>query len=369
MSDWFRITNEAEVPSPALLVYPERITENLRHLKAIVGGDAARLRPHVKTHKLPQVVALKRAAGITRFKCSTIAECEMVAAAGGEDVLLAYPLTGPNIRRLLALQSMFPATRFRAVTDDPAAAREISVIAANEKAAIELLIDLNVGMNRTGIVPDDDALELAQLIDTLPAVTFGGLHAYDGHLNQPDVADRRARWDAALAPVWTLRNRLEAAGLPVSRIVAGGTPTTTFFAELPEVECSAGTPVLWDFGQPQHNPELDFLNAAVLLTRVISRPVPHRVCLDLGHKAVASEMPPPRVRLFGLDDAVFVGHSEEHLVVETPRAVEFPVGRVVYGLPRHVCPTVALHSEVVVVRDGRAAETWPVTARARRITK
>ena len=104
------------------------------------------------------------------------------------------------------------------------------------------------------------------------------------------------------------------------------------------------------------------------MTRVVSRPVENRLCLDLGHKAVASEMPQPRVKLIGLEDAIFIMHSEEHLVVETPRARDYPIGAVVYGIPRHICPTVALYSEVSVIRDGRALETWPVVARSRGIT-
>ena len=126
--------------------------------------------------------------------------------------------------------------------------------------------------------------------------------------------------------------------------------------------------MLWDSGQPRNNPELEFLPAAVLLTRVISKPAPNRLCLDLGHKSVASEMSPPRVRLLGLEDAVFITHSEEHLVIETPLAGNFAVGDALYGIPRHICPTVALHAEVLVVRDGRVQERWPVTARARRIS-
>ncbi|MBL9175130.1 MAG: D-TA family PLP-dependent enzyme [Verrucomicrobiales bacterium] len=365
---WYSVSNASEVASPALLLYPDRIEENLRHMRTLVGGNAARLRPHVKTHKLAPVIALKRAQGITKFKCSTIAECEMVAGAGGEDVLLAYPLTGPNIRRFLELQRAVPGTRFRAVADDPATVHELSAAATAQHAGIALLIDLNVGMNRTGIPAGDEALALIAEIRRLPGLRWEGLHAYDGHLAIADVTARARQWASALGPVWRLRDRLQDAGHPAPLIVGGGTPTLPFFAGLPEVECGAGTPVLWDFGQPLHNPDLDFLHAAVLLTRVVSRPLPGRLCLDLGHKAVASEMQPPRVRIFGLEDATFVGHSEEHLVIETPRAAEFPVGHIFYALPRHVCPTVALQSEVAVVRDGRVTESWPVTARARRIT-
>jgi D-serine deaminase-like pyridoxal phosphate-dependent protein len=126
--------------------------------------------------------------------------------------------------------------------------------------------------------------------------------------------------------------------------------------------------VLWDAGYAAKLPDLEFQNAAVLLTRVVSRPAANRLCLDLGHKAVASEMPHPRVFFFALPDARAVGHNEEHLVLETEHAAEFPVGSVLYGLPAHICPTVALHDRVQVVRNDRITEEWAVTARARRLT-
>ena len=135
-----------------------------------------------------------------------------------------------------------------------------------------------------------------------------------------------------------------------------------------DVECSPGTCVFWDFGYADKLADMDYLIAALVLTRVVSKPGSNRLCLDLGHKAIAAENPQPRVRLLGLEDAAFVTHSEEHLVVETPRAAEFKVGDALFGIPRHICPTVALHSEAVVIRSGRAVERWKVTARERRLT-
>jgi D-serine deaminase-like pyridoxal phosphate-dependent protein len=368
MSDhWFRIRNEDEVPSPALLLYPDRIEENLRRMIARAGG-VQRLRPHVKTHKLPQVIALELRHGITKFKTATIAESEMAAAAGAPDVLLAYQPVGPNARRLIELIRKFPTTRFRTIADDRAALAGLSAAATMGGVTVQVLLDLNVGMNRTGVAPGPEAFACYQTLATMPGLAAGGLHVYDGHLRDTDHAKLTADAEAAFAPVWRLREQLLAARLPVPLVVASGTPTFPILAGRGDVEVGAGTTVLWDFGQAEVCPDLDFLNAAALLTRVVSRPLPDRLCLDLGHKAVASEMPLPRVKLFGLEDAVFVSHSEEHLVIETPRASEFPVGTVIYGIPRHVCPTVALHSEVFVVRNGRVTETWPVTARARRIT-
>jgi 3-hydroxy-D-aspartate aldolase len=113
---------------------------------------------------------------------------------------------------------------------------------------------------------------------------------------------------------------------------------------------------------------MHFLPAVLVLTRVISKPAANLLCLDLGHKAVASENPHPRVELLGLPDTHAVGHSEEHLSLETNRAAEFPVGSCFYGIPWHICPTVALHNEAVVVRNGRAEGRWQVVGRARTIT-
>jgi len=223
-------------------------------------------------------------------------------------------------------------------------------------------------MHRTGVVPGEEATKLYQHLAATEGVQPAGLHAYDGHLHEPSVAVRGAQCDAAFAPVVTLRRSLEAAGLPVRSLVAGGTPTFPFHAAHLDRECSPGTSVLWDYGYGDAFPELRFEHAAVLLTRIISKPGANRLCLDLGHKAVASENPHPRVRLMELPDAVAVMHSEEHLVVETPRAAEFAIGNTLHAIPRHICPTVALHSEVSVVRSGTAVETWPILARARRLT-
>lgn len=367
MDPWYQVVNADEVPSPALLIFPERVEENLRRMIATAGG-AHRLRPHVKTHKLPQILAMQIALGITRFKAATIAEAEMCAMGGAGEILLAYPMVGPNPQRLVALIRRYPETRFQSVVDHPAAAEALSQAAVKEGVEVEVLIDLNVGMDRTGIDPGDAAFELYRTLCRLPGIRPGGLHAYDGHLHQADRQERQEAMARAFDRIWALETRLKESGLPVPRIVASGTPTTPLMADRPGVELGAGTTVLWDFGQEETCPDMEYLNAAVLLARVVSRPTANRITLDLGHKAVASEMLPPRVRLFGLEDATPVMHSEEHLVLESTRADQFPVGTVVYGIPRHVCPTVALHSEVTVVRSHRAVETWPVVARARRIT-
>jgi D-serine deaminase-like pyridoxal phosphate-dependent protein len=275
---------------------------------------------------------------------------------------------GPTPARLAALSRAFPATTFRAIADCPEGVGRLAVAARAAGTTLDVLVDLNVGMDRTGIAPGPTAGALYRTIAKTPGLSPGGLHAYDGHLHDTDATRLEAAVEAAFAPVWRLRDELLAAGLPVPRMVASGTPTFRILARRPELELGAGTPLLWDAGQPLICPDLDFLHAAVLLTRVVSRPAADRLCLDVGHKAVASEMPHPRLVLLGLEDAEFVGHNEEHLVIRTPRAADYPVGTVVYAIPRHVCPTVNLHAEALPVVAGRVVDRWPVVARTRRIT-
>lgn len=365
--DWYRVANVAEVPSPSLLVYPDRIAENVRRMITVAGG-VARLRPHMKTHKMPELIRLQLSMGITKFKCATIAETEMTAGAGAPDVLLAYQPVGPNVGRMLALAQKFPGTKFAAVADDADAIRALGAAFAAAGRTLDLYLDLDLGMHRTGIVPGPKAVELYRLIASTPGLKAAGLHAYDGHNHVTDLAQRTAQCEREWAAVEQLRAELKAAQLPVPNIVAGGTPTFPIHAKRADVECSPGTSVLWDFGYEKMLPDLVFLPAAILLTRVISKPGENRLCLDLGHKAVAAENPHPRVQFLNLPEATAVMQSEEHLVVETTRAGEFAVGDALYGVPRHICPTVALHSFVTTVRDGKAGDRWKVTARERQLT-
>ncbi len=365
--NWPHFQNQADIPSPALVLHLERIDENLRRMVAIA-GDPTRLRPHLKTHKIPQILARQLAMGIHKCKAATIAEAEMAAATGIPDVLLAAQPVGPSIARFIQLNKTFPTTRFSGLCDSPEIATELAKAAEQARLILDLYIDLNVGQNRTGIPPGDNAAALAHRIAASPTLKFSGLHAYDGHLHQTDLAARTAACNQAFEPVWELRRSLLAAGIQVPTTIAGGTPTFPIHALRADVECSPGTCVLWDAGYASKLPDLDFLPAATLLTRVISRPSPTQLCLDLGHKAVGSEMPHPRVLFPELPDAKTLIHSEEHLVIETQMAPSLPVGSVLHAIPWHVCPTVALHSEVFVQDNGRVAATWPVVARARRIT-
>ena len=195
MRAWYEITNAADTPSPALLVYPDRIEENIRRMAAAAGG-VERLRPHVKTHKMAEVVKHCLAQGVRKFKAATIAEAEMTAAAGAGDVLLAYPVVGPTAARLAELVRRFPCTRFRGLVDSDVGIDDLTRAAAAADVVIDVLLDLNVGQNRTGVGPGPEAVRLYRRLAATPGLAAGGLHAYDGHLHDAD----HARLVAAAVP-------------------------------------------------------------------------------------------------------------------------------------------------------------------------
>jgi D-serine deaminase-like pyridoxal phosphate-dependent protein len=365
---WFHVENEADIPSPALLFFRSRIEHNLQ-LMLKIAGDPQRLRPHVKTHKTAEIIAMQLKLGITRFKASTIAESEMCAAVGAADVLLAMPCVGINAHRLAELALKFPDTQFSSIADDVDTVRFLASAAQQHNVTLGVYLELDCGMSRTGIVPGDEAAILAHVMKDTPRLQFRGLHAYDGHIHDDSLDVRRERCNAAFEPILQFRCRLQGEGIIVKELVAGGSPTFGIHATYPDRTLSPGTTVLWDFGYGDKYPaDLPFQPAAILLARVISKPGKNRITLDLGHKSVAPENPHPRVRFEELPDAVALMQSEEHLVLETERAHEFTIGQALHGLPRHVCPTVSMHGEAYIIEGGQTTERWPITARNRLIT-
>lgn len=359
---WYKPKNEASIFTPAVLVYPDRIEENIHRMIAIA-GHAERLRPHVKTHKIAEVIALQVQLGITRFKCATISEVEMVAARGGKDVLLAYPLLGPAILKFLQLIELYPQIRFSVTVDSQSACQLLSDLAKISGRTVNVFVDLDNGMHRTGIAPGR-AMELIESIIEDRYLEFGGLHIYDGHIHDMDFEERKAHCEADFESVLSLVSELDSKGIPVAELACGGTPTFPIHARHPSRTLCPGTPVLWDAGYREAFPDLDFLPAAVIAGRVISKP-DNQLCLDLGYKSMASEMAHPRLQFLNLEHEVVLNHSEEHLVLSKGKSSETSVGDLVYALPTHVCPTMALQEQVYVVRKHLVVDVWKVVARKR----
>jgi D-serine deaminase-like pyridoxal phosphate-dependent protein len=366
----YHIDDPTAILSPGLVLFRELLEANIDRMISIAKSPG-RLRPHCKTHKMADVIRVELTKGITKHKCATLAEAEMLAGAGVKDIFLAYNLVGPNIPRAVAFVRKFPEATFSVTADHEGPIAALGALMTAARSTIDVLLDVDVGQHRTGIPPGPAAKALYQRIATTIGLRPGGLHIYDGHHHQTSATERRAAVDAQWQKVLAFRDDLLRDGLPVPRLIAGGTPTFPIYADKddPAIELSPGTCVLNDAGYGTIFPDLQFVPAALLLTRVVSRPADDRMTVDLGYKAIASDPPAgKRVMFPDLPDAVAVLHNEEHLVLETSRARDFQPGDVLLAIPRHICPTSALHKEAYVIADGRLVDRWPVTARDRQLT-
>ncbi len=366
MIPWYTIHNIDTIDSPALVIYPERIKENISKLISMA-GDKIFLRPHVKTNKIAEVSKLMLAAGITKFKCATIAEAEMLAEIDAPDVLLAHQPVGPKAERLLQLVMNFPDTVFSCIIDNESTATCLSDLFHKHNARLPVFIDLNIGMNRSGIKPEK-ALALIKTIQSLPGISIIGLHAYDGHIRDTDLTERNRRSDEAFAKVDSLVKEMEELITSPLQIVIGGSPSFPTHIKRKGVQFSPGTFVFWDWGYKHLVPDEPFDYAALVITRIISIIDEHTICTDLGHKAVAAENPLPRVHFLNAPEANPISQSEEHLVVTVPDSSVWKVGDVWYGVPVHICPTVALYDQAHVIQNYQRTGCWRVIARSRKIT-
>ncbi len=353
---WYEVEREDSLSTPALLVYPDRVKSNIQRAISII-GEANRLRPHVKTHKMLEVGKLQVAAGLTKFKCATIAEAEMMAMAGAKDILIAYQLLGPRISQLERLKKQYPDIVLSSLIDS---IEGLDFLKAIEKTSdgIHVFIDLNVGQNRTGIKV---GLELTNLIERLVSdneIVWEGFHVYDGHITESDLEFRTEDVDRVISGIAPLLEKY-----PEAKIVAGGSPTFGVHALHDKRECSPGTFVFWDFGYQSKYPEYQFQYAAVIATRIISKLDDYTFCLDLGYKHISAEVSPPHIQFLNVGPYQQRGHSEEHLVIRFKESQSLQLGDILYGIPRHICPTVALYNYANIVEDGALTGKWNVIAR------
>jgi D-serine deaminase-like pyridoxal phosphate-dependent protein len=355
--------------SPALVVYLDRVRHNIAVMRGLLDGDLDRWRPHIKTSKIPEVYRLLAEAGVRAFKCATTREAEQLLAVleretdGEGDLLAAYTMTGPGLKRLAELASRHLATRISVLVEDPEAVSEVP-------ESLSLFIDLNVGMDRSGTPPEDTRRLLATA--RRAGQRLRGLHAYEGQIDDPDpnVRDPQAvrSYERLLVAVESLRRE----AIPVEEIVTSGTPTfrnALGYAPIHGLgetwhRVSPGTLVYHDLRSMECLPELDFQPAALVLSRTVSRPAADRITCDAGSKAVAAEVPDPVAGVLGRPGLVAERPSEEHLPMRVESGPPPDRGEVLLLVPRHVCPTVNLAEQALLVERGRVVDLVPVAARA-----
>jgi D-threonine aldolase len=358
----YEISNIEVVNSPALMIYPSIVKSNIKKAIKIAGKNI--LRPHIKTCKTPEVIQMMMDAGITHFKCATIAEAELLGIKKVKDVLLAYQPVAVSIQRFKKVMEAYPETSFSCLIDNNLSLEMIAKTFDYRK--VNIFIDVNVGMNRTGVAIQN----VADLMDECihyTNVEVKGVHAYDGDIDDVQLGLRSVNADCAYNKAVEVKKKGERILSKNLELIIGGTPTFPIHAKRHNVQCSPGTFIFWDYGYSKFT-DLPFTIAAVLVTRIISIVNDNFLCLDLGHKAVASENPlHQRLRFLNIANVELIGHSEEHLVVRVKNTSRHKIGDVWYAAPYHICPTVALYNEIEVIENGYRTQQWKVIARNRKI--
>lgn len=367
--DAYRIDRVDLVMTPALAIYPEIVDENIATTMRLVGGDQERLRPHVKTAKLAFTMRRFVEHGIRNFKCSTSLELSTVCEAGARDVLVAYPLVGAAARRVRDIADQFPEVEVSALVE----CRE--QIASWEGSRVGLFIDVNPGMNRTGIEQDrvDEMIKLARAIQNA-GQAFRGLHYYDGHLSSLSLTERESVAHRGYDRLMEIAAAFERAHVEIGEVITAGTPafpctlSYSAFASRPFIHrASPGTIVYNDCSSLAQLPaEYGYRPAAIVVSTVVSRPSSGRFTCDAGHKTVSADAGIPNCAVLGRPDFLPTKPSEEHLPMDTLEgSAPPPIGSTLYLVPRHICPTVNNFDHALLVIGGKIVGVEPVTARGR----
>lgn len=358
----------SELDTPALLVDLDRLESNLDRMAHLARAADLHLRPHTKTHKVPQIAHMQLDRGAAGITVAKLGEAEVMAEAGIEDIFIANQIIGgQKIERLLDLASR---ARVSVGVDSVEGAAPLSMAFAQRGLRLPVLIEVDVGLRRCGVTVDG-ALELARHINTLPGLSLVGIYTYAGQVysarNENEVAGVAAFECRTMADL--ARRITPIAGVEL-RVSGGSTPTAAHYtAECGLTEIRAGSYVFNDRTQIDRWSARPAHCAQTVLATVISTPEPGRAVLDAGSKALAMD-PAPTSPGFGMlkEDAaaVLVRLNEEHGFLDLSQAsVRLRVGDKVQVIPNHCCAVSNLFDEMVAVRGGDVVETWPVAGRGR----
>lgn len=353
-----------ELETPCLCLDLPQFDANIAQIATTVKAAGKNWRPHAKCHKSPEIANRTLENGAIGLTCAKVSEAELFAAAGIRDILFAHlPVGTGRVQRLAAMcRTADPIV----TCDHYVQADWLSAECVRQSVSCRVLIDINIGMDRTGVRPGRDALELAAGIDRLPRLKLVGIMGYEGHvMRMTDAELKHKSINSALEILSCTRDLFVERGHRCDIVSAAGTGSfrqALGFKALTEVQAGGAI-----FGDPFYTRMPDvigFAPALTVLTTVVSRPAYDRAILDAGRKAVAAELYPPLVKDW--DDAKVVMHSAEHIVLELgPQSRELKIGDQVELIVGYSDFTTMLHEEYLCFREDRVAEVWPITARGK----
>jgi D-serine deaminase-like pyridoxal phosphate-dependent protein len=358
-----------ELSTPALTVDLDVLEKNLQRVADLCRRQGVGLRPHTKTHKTVEVSRLQMAHGAVGLTVAKVGEAEVLAGAGLDDILVAYPIMGEEkLRRLARLAR---ARRLLLALDSEAAAQELSRAVAAQNATIGVLVEFDAGAHRCGLDPGPALVALAKVIEKLPGLKFRGLMSYFGNVwGTPE--ERRAEAEHVAERVARGLEAFRAERMPVEIVSGGSTPSADFAHLIPGLtEIRPGTYVYNDLNT-YYQGACRLEDCAVrVVTTVVSTAVPGRAIIDAGSKTFSSDLlgSGPKSGYGSVaeaPDAPIVKLNEEHGYLDIAQSRHnFRVGEVVTVIPNHVCVTVNMHDEIVTQRQGEAVGCWKIAARGK----
>ena len=352
-----------EIDTPVLLVDVDALDYNIAKLADHFRAAGKNLRPHSKSHKTPAIAARQLEAGAIGITCAKVGEAEAMADAGIHDILIANEVIGPKkIQRLMDLASRCD---IMAAVDNPQSLADLDAAAAHNNVRPRLLLEINIGHNRCGTPPGEQALSLARQAAACANLRFAGIMGYEGHV--VDLEDREEREGGAhqcLQRLVDTRADLEGAGLDVEIVSASGTGDyyiSTTYDGVTEVQ--AGSHALMDAAYGKL--DLGFKNALTVLATVSSRPSPEQVITDAGLKSITPEHGVPEIK--DRPDLFCEALSEEHgrLRTHSGPCDDLAVGDTLEFIPGHGCTTINLHDRLYAIRDDHLTEIWEIAGRGK----
>jgi len=358
-----------ELETPAVVVDLDVMEENMREFAEFADRHDVALRSHVKTHKIPDIAhRQEELSGGDGILCQTLSEAEVMAQNGITDIYLSYMVVEESkLDRLVWLSDRLAS--FATTVDCPGNVAPLQEAAARHGTTVDAVLEVDVGLDRTGVAPGEPALEMARRIVDADNLSFAGLMGFEGHVNAEaeSEADYERLCEAAMDKLQTTVDLLEDDGIPVEDVRVGSTGTSRHSGKHPVV--TEINPGMYPFNDANVvswagpiGPEECSLT---VLTTVISKPNEGRVVVDAGSKTMSFDVdsqPIPK----GCDDLEYVNASEEHGWIDASDAEDpIEVGdRLEFVVP-HVCTTVNLHDTLVGTRDGRVEEVWNVQGRGK----
>jgi D-serine deaminase-like pyridoxal phosphate-dependent protein len=358
-----------ELSTPALTIDLDILERNLERMASSCRKQGVGLRPHTKTHKTPEVARLQLKGGAVGLTVAKVGEAEVMAEAGLDNILIAFPIMGTQtLRRLAALARK---RQIIVALDSLAAAQELSKAASEQGSTVGVLVEFDVGVRRCGVEPGPPAVDLARKMIGMPGLAFRGLMTYFGNV-WGSAEERRAEAQRVAGKVEQTLAACREAGLKVEIVSGGSTPSAEFAHLVPGLtEIRPGTYVYNDLNTfYQGACQLEDC-ATRVVTAVISTAVPGRAIIDAGSKTLSSDLlgSGPKSgygRVVEAPDVPIIKLNEEHGYLDITRSAhKFYVGEVLTIIPNHVCTCVNMHDEAFTLRNGMVVGCWRVAARGK----